>query len=134
MPDIAQIWGNDLNVSSSGDLLTVDGLQLTVQRLVRRLMTRGYQPASVDQPAWTGEYIWHPTYGGSLPQRVGGAFNYRLITAQIQAQIFQEQSIAQNPLPVISFLYGAPSTLTVTIVYTLKATGQQQQLTFDVNV
>lgn len=133
MPDISHLWQNDLNVSSSGDLAVVDGTQLGIQRLVRRLMTRGNMPKLLDQPQWFGEYIWHPNYGGSVPQRIGGAFNYPLIRSQIAAQIFLEDGIAKTPLPVITFTPTDPSTLTVTIQYNDKSTGQQQLLTFDVN-
>lgn len=133
MPDINHLWGGDIVASPAGDLSPVDGANLSIQRLIRRLMTRGAQAPSLNNPARTAEYIWDNAYGAGLPERVGDAFDYPAITAIIQSQILLEDGISQSPPPIISFVASAPSTLTVSITYNDKVTGQQQLLTFDVN-
>ncbi|MGN6536402.1 MAG: hypothetical protein ACTHKQ_11825, partial [Mesorhizobium sp.] len=78
MPDLDQLWGEDLSVSASGDIATVDGDSLTTQRILRRLMTS------------PGDYIWNPTYGAGLPQRIGSPDNVLLISSIIRSQIALE--------------------------------------------
>ena len=58
--DLSHYWGGDLSVSPSGDFATVDGQELGVQRIVRRLMTA------------PGELVYHPKYGGGAASE-GGA-------------------------------------------------------------
>ncbi len=133
MPDLNHLWGQDIAVSPSGDLAVVDGTQLGIERVVRRLMTRGVTSAAVNQPATVGEYIFHPTYGAGLPQRIGGAFDLTLITSVIRSQILKEAAVAKSPAPVIKFTPSGISGLTVSIQYADAVTGQQNQLSFDVN-
>ena len=132
MADIDHLWGNDINLSPAGDIAVTDGTNLGVERIIRRLMTRGDNAAGVNEMGYTGEYIWHPSYGASLTQRVGGALNIPLIKSKIQSQIKKESAVAKLPLPVITitpFLNGA----SVSIVYTDASTSQQQTLSFNVN-
>ena len=132
MPDINQLWSGDLSPSASGDLSTVDGDTLTQQRIIRRLMTRGFQASGVNLPAEVGEYIFHPEYGAGVEQRVGGALDVNVISSVINRQLYLEQTVARTPPPKITiapFLNG----VTVSILYYATATGQQQRLSFDVN-
>lgn len=133
MPDIDHTWGSDVNAGPTGDLALVDGLQLSIERIVRRLMTRGQNLATVNSPAMVGEVIFHPNYGGSIPQRIGDTLNTSLITAVINFQMGKESSVAKSPAPVITitpFLNG----VTVLIVYWLAVSGLQRQLSFNVNL
>lgn len=132
MPDINQLWSDDIQVSASGDLSTVDGTTLTQQRIIRRLMTRGFQAQGINLPAEVGEYIFHPEYGAGVEQRVGGALDVNVISSIINRQLYLEQTVARTPPPQITlapFLNG----VTVSILYYATATGQQQRLSFDVN-
>lgn len=132
MADINHTWGDDILLSASGDLASVDGLELATQRIIRRLMTRGFQSAGINIPGESGEYIWHPEYGGGVPQRIGGAINVPLITSVVSSQIAQEASVAKSPPPQIAvtpYLNG----VAVTIVYTDNGTGNQTKLSFNVN-
>lgn len=134
MPDIDHLWGNDINASGSGDLGTTDGLALGIQRIVRRLMSRGRSPASVGVPAIQPEYIWHPDYGASIPQRIGGRADVNLLTSIIGGQILKEANwVAPNPPPKVTLTPFQGGGMTVDILYTVKATGQQQRLSFNVN-
>lgn len=132
MPDISQMWSTDIGVSASGDLATVDGDTLTLQRIIRRLMTRGYQVQGVNIAPEVGEYIFHPEYGAGVEQRVGGAFDINVIRSVINRQLYLEQTVAKTPPPTITltpFLNG----VTVSILYYNTSSGQQVLLSFDVN-
>lgn len=134
MPDIDHLWGNDINASGSGDLGVTDGQALGIQRIVRRLMTRGFSPASVGVPAIQPEYIWHRNYGASIPQRIGGRADVNLLTSIIGGQILLEANwVAPNPPPQVTLTPFQGGGMTVLIIYTVAATGLQQRLSFNVN-
>lgn len=132
MPDVSHIWGNDLTFGPTGDLVMVDYPDLATQRIIRRLMTRGYQIAGVNVAGETGEYIWHPEYGAGVPQRIGQAASLSVISSVINSQILQEASVAKAPPPSITvtpILNG----VIVAISYTDANTGKQTRLSFNVN-
>lgn len=118
MPDVAQLWGNDLQLTPSGDVFMCDGDELTKERIIRRLMTLG------------GSYLWHQTYGAGVPQRIGDVLNTDLIKGVVTAQVRKEGTVAATPAPqitVIPILNG----VSVWIKYWSSITGQQVALTFD---
>ena len=118
MPDIQQLWGNDLTLTPSGDLATVDGDNLTRERLIRRLMTM------------VNGYFWHPTYGAGVPQRIGDNLDANLIEGVVASQVRKEGTVATSPAPEITiapFLNG----VSVYIKYWSAITGKQVALTFD---
>jgi hypothetical protein len=133
LPDINHLWGNDIVASPTGDLGTVDGPNLTIERIIRRLMTRGEEPASVNQPYRPAEYIWENSYGAGLPNRIGDAFDLPLLTSVITSQILKEPAVARVPPPQVTFVPSILGSLTVNIAYNDRVTGAQQQLSFDVN-
>ena len=75
MPDVYHVFGSDLVVSANGDLLTADTVNLSQQRVLRRLLTN------------PNDYIWQPTYGAGLPQKVGDPFDVATIDSIITAQM-----------------------------------------------
>jgi hypothetical protein len=120
MPDLAHLWGEDLQVSATGDILVVDGDDLTTQRILRRLMTA------------QGGYIWNLTYGGGVPGRIGDTLDIPLITSVVTSQMALEATVARTPPPVItvqSILNG----VSVTILFYSAKTGQQSTLAFSIN-
>lgn len=88
--DIFHYWNGDISGNASGDLKTVDGVTLGIQRVLRRLMTA------------QGEYVWHPTYGAGIPQRIGETRDDRVISAIVMSQIFLEPAVSKTPIPVIT--------------------------------
>lgn len=120
MPDVGHFFGSDMQVSASGDLLMVDGLDLTTQRLIRRLMTAA------------NAYIWHTDYGAGVPQRIGDNTNTTAIKAAIASQIYKDGLVASNPAPIITTT-ATFNTVNVHIKYTSRVTGKQEVLSFDVN-
>ena len=92
MADVSLEWNDDFEPDSTGDLLVVDGDDEVRQRLERRLFT-----------AVQG-YIWHPSYGAGLPQKIGDVMTVPEIKAVCAAQLALEASVAPSP----------PAQLTVT--------------------
>lgn len=133
MPDIDHLWGGDINSSPSGDLGLVDGPDLTIERIVRRLMTRAAMPATIDTQAQPAEYIWHNDYGAGLPQRIGGDFDFPLISSILTSQILKETSVAPIPPPSFTFTPSILGSMTVTISYTDRFSSAQKLLSFDLD-
>lgn len=120
MPDISHFWSGDISAAANGDLLTVDGINLGIQRVLRRLMTA------------QGEYIWHPTYGAGLPQRVGQTRDDRVISAIIRSQIYLEPCVAKTPVPVITIV-PILNGISVTIQYTDVNAQKRVTVTFPIS-
>lgn len=119
MQDLAHYFGNDISISATGDLLSVDGPIKTQQRLLRRLLTN------------PGELIFHPDYGAGLGQWVGRTIDLPAITALIRGQIFLESSVQQHPEPAITINL-ISNGLACSIKYVDADSGQTQALTFNV--
>jgi hypothetical protein len=117
--DLAHWFGQDLNVSASGDLLTVDGTAKGQQRILRRLLTN------------PGDYIWEPTYGAGLASKIGQPFDADACEAIIRSQLFLEPVVSRTPAPVISVTQ-ITNGLYVQIQYTDSDTGQIVPLSFSV--
>lgn len=119
MPDANHFWGEKLEVSATGDLALSDGIDLSNQRVIRRLMTI------------LGEYCWHPEYGASVPIRIGDTLDLVLLEGVIREQMALEASVAAQPEPTMTF---TPifSGVFVSIRYTDALTGKQIDLEFEV--
>ena len=117
MPEPYHIFGSDLVLSSTGDLLLVSGLQETTQRIIRRLLTN------------QGGYIWHLAYGAGLPAQVGQIANAAAIAALVRAQIFLEDTVAQTPAPTIGLTVNASGVVVCDITFTYTPTNETSTLT-----
>lgn len=120
--DVYQYFGSDIVTSVNGDLQSVDTVLESQQRILRRLLTN------------PGAYIWHVGYGAGLPQFVGVALStdvYQKITGLITSQMYLEQSVSQNPAPVVT-LQTIANGLYCSITYTLSSTKTTQVLSFTV--
>jgi hypothetical protein len=123
MPDLTigtTGWNDDLVLTATGDLATVDGTALGVQRVTRRLLTA---PRAL---------LFHPAYGFGIPQRVGTTTNARTLTGLVRAQIYQEVVVAQNPPPSVQ-LAGIPpgsGEIVVSVKWTDRTSGAPQLLQF----
>ena len=116
MTEAFHYWGSDLAVSASGDLLLADGLELSKQAVLRRLLTN------------MGDYIWELGYGAGLPQKVGALLDVPAITALIRSQMYLEESVSHDPEPVIA-VQAIPYGVATQINYTT-TDGQQAYLSF----
>ncbi len=118
MPDISHLWGNDLALSPTGDLATVDTPTLTQQRVLRRLLTS------------PGDYIWALDYGAGLANFVGQPGVSSAVGAAIRGQIFKEAAVAQTPEPVIDLQSDPTGSLYVQVRYADAETSITQTLAF----
>jgi phage baseplate assembly protein W len=119
MPDLAHTFGNDLQVSANGDLLTSDSVQLSQEMVLRRLLTN------------PGDYIWHPDYGAGLPAMIGEPIDVATVTRIIQAQMFLEDSVVRSPPPTIT-VSSIPNGMFVEIDYIEADSQQTATLAFNV--
>ena len=85
MADVSLEWHDDFEPDATGDLLVVDGDDEVRQRLERRLFT-----------AVQG-YVWHPSYGAGLPQKIGSVLSVADIKSVVAQQLALEASVAPNP-------------------------------------
>jgi hypothetical protein len=113
MADVSLEWTGDFQPDSTGDLLVVDGDDEVRQRLERRLFT------SVQG------YIFHPSYGAGLPQKIGSVLSVSEINSIVSSQLALEASVA--PSPPAQLTVGAdpnnPSQVNIGILYWDAKTG-----------
>jgi phage baseplate assembly protein W len=120
MQDLAQTWGDDLQIGSTGDLALASAAQLGQQRVLRRLLTN------------PGDYIWHTEYGAGLARFVGQPASAAGIASVIRGQIFQESFVARTPEPVIDVQSDNAGNLFVHLRYVDADSGSTQVLSFSV--
>lgn len=102
MNDLKLDFGDDLQISNTGDLQAVDGLTFSEQRVVQRLLTN---PA-ID--GLLGDYLWHQQYGAGLPREVGAVLtsdDEQRLKSLILSQLFEESTVARTPEPTLSFSF-----------------------------
>jgi hypothetical protein len=119
MSEIWHAYGNDLLPSANGDLLTVDSVLESEQRVLRRLMTNA------------GDYIWQPTYGAGLPAKIGDPFDVATIESIVQSQMYLEDSVVRTPPPDVE-VSSFPNGMYVDISYTEADSNQDAVLSFPV--
>lgn len=104
---------------ATGDLYVVDGDDEVRQRLERRLFTAAQG------------YVWHPSYGAGLPQKIGTLFSVQQIKSIVAAQLVLEASVAPNPPAQITVAASPnnPSNIGIGIVYWDAKTGTSVSFT-----
>ncbi len=119
MTDSAHLFGNDLSLSATGDLLTASDSDETTQRVLRRLLTN------------IKDYLWQPTYGAGLPGYIGQVLDQPTLATLIKSQMYLEADVSHTPEPQIT-LTAIPNGISAQIVYTSLETGEPVLLNFDV--
>lgn len=89
MADVGHYFSGDLLTNATGDLLAVDGIQESQQRILRRLLTN------------PRDYLWQPEYGAGLPAQIGRPLDDNAIDTLVRSQMLLEQSVSQNPAPQV---------------------------------
>lgn len=119
MADVSLEWGQDFDIDATGDLLIVDGDDEVRQRLERRLFTAAQA------------YIWHPSYGAGLPQKIGSVLTVPQVRAIVAAQLMQEASVAVNPPAQLTVTASPnePSAVMIAIKYWDAQTGETVSFT-----
>jgi phage baseplate assembly protein W len=124
MASIYHFWGQDLELSLTGDLESATQITESDQAVLRRLLTN------------PGEYIFHPDYGAGLPRYVGedlSSERYNELVALVTGQMQLEDTVAQTPPPDVTFQADtAAGILYCTIRYTWAQTGERRTLSFSV--
>ena len=122
MYDLNHYFGNDLQVSSTGDLSVVSGATVGLQRILRRLLTL------------QTNYLWNLSYGAGLPAAIGQPLTPARIQAVVKSQIYQEAAVARSPPPVVTVSRSPadPTVFTVNVVYVDSGDGQTVTLSLPV--
>lgn len=105
---IKQFFGNDLSLTTQGDIATSDNEELAEEAIVRRLLTN------------PGTYFWHPEYGAGIGRFIGEALstgNFDAIKNIVTSQILLESTVAQSPRPKVDFTSLGGGILQCDIVY-----------------
>lgn len=130
MTDLYHLWGQDLNVSPSGDLMTANASDTTKQQILRALLTNAALSDASGNPIASADYSDHPAYGASLPRRIGGTMNIRAIRAVVRSVVFGFPQVARSPAPSIDIAPFADG-VSINISYLNLVTGETETLFFD---
>lgn len=119
MTDSSHLFGSDLALSATGDLLPAGGIEEGKQRILRRLLTN------------PGDYPWHPEYGAGLPSYIGRPLDEPALATLIKGQMYAEGGVSREPEPQV-ILQPIPNGISVRIAYTALPEGLPAYLNFDV--
>ena len=131
MSDLFHVWGGDLNLSATGGLALVNSVELSKQRILRRLLTNPARYDANGNVVVAGDYLWHPDYGAGLPSYIGKLLDVPAITALIRSQMYLEASVLHDPEPVITVQQIAGG-ISVQINYTESDSNNPVYLSFNV--
>ena len=88
--DVDHTWGEDIQVSNTGDLNLVTDTDRGKQRILRRVLTN------------PGDYVFENDYGGGLLQDIGCITDAEAIESRIQSQVLMEDAVAPTPAPTVA--------------------------------
>jgi phage baseplate assembly protein W len=117
MADLSLEWHEDFEPDANGDLLVVDGDDEVRQRLERRLCT-----------AVQG-YVWHPSYGAGLPQKIGSNLSVSEVKSVVSSQLALEASVAVSPPAQLTVTGTNGGTVSIAIKYWDAQTGESVSFT-----
>jgi hypothetical protein len=131
--DCFQYYGEDLQVSATGDLLLASQSDTGVQRVYRRLLTNPQLKDQSGNSIASPDYTWHPTYGAGVPRKIGSPGNVPVTTALIRGQMLLEKAVARSPAPTIT-LTQVDTVVSAVIKYTDAQQKTPQFLEFDISI
>ena len=111
MADLSLEWRDDFQIDATGDLLVVDGDIEVRQRLERRLFTI------------VNGYVWHPSYGAGLPQKIGSVLSVSQIQSIVASQLALEASVAPSPPAQLTVVGQPGGVISISILYWDAVTG-----------
>lgn len=124
LADANHFFGQDIAVSSTGDIALATKSQRTIQRIIRRMMTVPTGPKG-------SAYPWEPAYGIGLGRRIGQTLDVRGIAADFRSQMLLEATVAKSPPPVVT-VAEIPTGANITVNYT-DDSGIPQSFSFDLS-
>lgn len=133
MYDINHTVGTDLVLSDTGDLGIVTGDTMSVQRILRRLLTNPQETDVSGNVIATGDYLWQQSYGAGVPKQIGQNVDVNEIKAQIRGQMMLEDAVAKVPEPIVT-VTPIDVGVSVDVQYNDATTGAPKFLSFDVNL
>lgn len=132
MPDVAHIYGNDLQASLSGDLLVANQSDAGVQRCYRRLLTNPPLVNGAGKVTASGDYLWQQTYGAGVARKIGSPVDLPGTLAILKGQLLLERAVAPTPPPAITLTPGLNG-VSAFIKYTDANTATPQFLDFEIS-
>lgn len=120
LDDCAHVWGNDLQLSPTGDLARAEGVDRSRQRVLRRLLTN------------PGTYLSHLQYGAGLPKAVGDTLTPSQIKSTISGQMQLEASVDRASPPTVD-VSSLPDGVSASVGYVVAPEKQPVALSFDVS-
>ncbi|MBN3757233.1 phage tail protein [Paraburkholderia sp. Tr-20389] len=130
--DCDHYYGQDLNVSPSGDIALANQSKTGTQRVYRRLLTNPSLSDTAGNPIASPDYTWHPNYGAGIPRKVGSPGNVPATRALIKGQMLIESAVARQPAPQI-VLTQVNNAVSASIKYTDANTATTQFVSFDLS-
>lgn len=110
LADAYHIFGQDLAVTTTGDIALATKSDRTNQRIIRRLLT-------VPTDAKGSAYPWQPKFGVGLGAKLGESLDIRGIQGAIRSQMLQEPTVKKVPAPQVTVTPIATGGATISITY-----------------
>lgn len=113
MIDIYHWIGGDLQKSASGGVGETNGVELSRQRIARRLITN------------PGDMVFHPEYGAGIPRYIGTLASINEIKAKVLGQVLLESSVSKATQPIVNVSkLSANGSMAIDVTYTYAGTGE----------
>lgn len=132
MPDISLDFGGDVQFGPGGNIVTVDGIALTNQRLARRFFTNPAIPGPDGKAIAPPDYIFHPDYGGGVRALIDSTYSpqtLKQIQSRLLGQTRLESTVTQAPPPTVTLSDLGGGELLTDVRYTTSQ-GQPAQVGF----
>lgn len=133
MQDVSHYYGEDLDVSATGDLLVADETTTGEQRNYRRLLTNPELLDAAGEVIAAPDYVFKNDYGAGLGRVPGSPVNLDETTATIRAQMQLEACVTQSSTSPDVQLVSSGEVLSAVIKYKDASTGDPVILNFDVS-
>jgi len=122
--DLDHVYGEDLQVTATGDIALVSKQDRTIQRIIRRLLTVPTSPAN------GSAYPWRPKFGVGLGARIGEALDLKALAAAVRSQMLIEPTVQKIPAPTITVTPLGNIGAVIDIAY-VDTSGVPQNFSFD---
>lgn len=112
MADLKHTHGEDLQLSPTGGLALSSGVDETIERIYRRIMTN------------PGDDIWNVEYGAGIPATIGSPTPEDRIKSQIFNQLRLEAGVDQTTIPTVEVTKNSLGLITANIKCVAATTGE----------